>query len=415
MKKLSLLVFVLFSLQSFAQKAIRKYVEENITSIKNIEPDSLDFSDLEVIGKAIGDARIVMLGEQDHGDAPTFLAKTRLVKYLHEKKGFDVLAFESDFYALTEGWDAVEKKKDRMEGFLKHNIFSIWTNCTQCDDLFYNYISKTYETKFPIDIAGFDNQIHGRYSRENLKQFVDATLKKWQAPLVKSNEYKTFIEFLDSSKISRDTSKYNTFIKQLSQVIEQVPNKDIDSYQLFLLKSIREDFKSGLSFLKKQKDFMEIRDRQMAESLKWLADQKYRGRKIIVWAHSAHLAKKSELIMGNSNVKKSMGNFFTMDDDFRASTYVVGFASREGTAGRITLLNKFTVQKPLDNDFELWFPNELKYGFVDFKAFNSIEPKFSMSFRMKGIAHRSNFAPWNKVFDGVFYIRDMYPCEMIKD
>ncbi len=63
--------------------------------LKSIDPNETDFADLDGFGKAVGDARIVFLGEQTHGDGATFHAKTRLIKYLHETKGFDVLAFES--------------------------------------------------------------------------------------------------------------------------------------------------------------------------------------------------------------------------------------------------------------------------------------------------------------------------------
>ena len=105
MQKLIISLLLYIHLMNFAigQNQVKKFVEQTAVSISTIDPDSTNFSDLDVIGNAIGDSRIVMLGEQDHGDAPTFLAKTRLIKYLHEKIVFNVLAFESDFFGLNYG------------------------------------------------------------------------------------------------------------------------------------------------------------------------------------------------------------------------------------------------------------------------------------------------------------------------
>src|SRR5260370_1064257 len=71
------------------------WLKSHAAALRSIDPSDSDFSDLEPIRSAIGEARIVMLGEQTHGDGVTFHAKTRLIRFLHEQCGFDVLAFES--------------------------------------------------------------------------------------------------------------------------------------------------------------------------------------------------------------------------------------------------------------------------------------------------------------------------------
>jgi len=81
----TLVVFtiILLSSRASAQRLIKDYVIKNAVTLKSISPDSTDYTDLEAIGKAIGDAKIVMLGEQDHGDAATFSAKTSPVQVSH--------------------------------------------------------------------------------------------------------------------------------------------------------------------------------------------------------------------------------------------------------------------------------------------------------------------------------------------
>ncbi len=56
-------------------------------------PPDDDFTGLIPIGKAIGDARMVLLGEAMHGDGAAFLAKTRRIKFRHQRKRFDVIVW----------------------------------------------------------------------------------------------------------------------------------------------------------------------------------------------------------------------------------------------------------------------------------------------------------------------------------
>ena len=62
------------------------WLNQNAIPLRSIDPNDKDFSDLEPLVKAIGNARIVQLGEQTHGDGATFLAKTRLIKFLQKMK-----------------------------------------------------------------------------------------------------------------------------------------------------------------------------------------------------------------------------------------------------------------------------------------------------------------------------------------
>jgi erythromycin esterase-like protein len=86
-----------------------RWLAANAIVLRSIEPGNEDFADLEPLRQAVGDARIVQLGEQSHGDGATFHAKTRLIKFLHQKLDFDTLAFtaadgEAKIPWFAKGW-----------------------------------------------------------------------------------------------------------------------------------------------------------------------------------------------------------------------------------------------------------------------------------------------------------------------
>jgi erythromycin esterase len=57
--------------------------------------------DLEWLDEAIGDARVVAIGESAHGNREFYQLRHRLLRYLVERHGFDAYALESGF---VEGW-----------------------------------------------------------------------------------------------------------------------------------------------------------------------------------------------------------------------------------------------------------------------------------------------------------------------
>ena len=73
--------------QAQDQSARIDWLSRKVVPIRSIDPTIADddFADLKPLMAAIGKSRVVVLGEQSHGDGATFLAKGRLIKFLHQK------------------------------------------------------------------------------------------------------------------------------------------------------------------------------------------------------------------------------------------------------------------------------------------------------------------------------------------
>ena len=67
---------------------------------------------------------------------------------------------------------------------------------------------------------------------------------------------------------------------------------------------------------------------------------------------------------------------------------------------------------PEVNSFESWIPATVPYAFVDFKRYRKENPGVKTPFLMKGRGHVTDPAPWSDIFDGIFYIREMYFCSL---
>ena len=407
-KYLFFLQLLLITLPSSSQDAIKKFVQTNQISISTIADDTSKDDDLEPIGNAIGNASIVMLGEQDHGDAPAYLAKTRLIKYLHEKKGFNVLAFESDFFSLNEGWDKLPKQGQLIDTFLHKNITTLWTDCNSCQNLFYKYIPHTYASGNPLKITGFDSEVFFSHSSKYLYPALDSVLRSIKAPITLSPNYSSevitllqnwYINLSDSINIS----KINSYLAQIEKELKA--GLGSNNFWTILANNLFINVVKYQASSDKMKS-SQIRDSLMANNLKWLATVKYPKEKIIVWAANSHIRKYS----GNFpqpflNTVNSMGSIFTSDAALNQKTYVMGFTSLHGTAGRLGT-EKYKLNKPRKNSFENWINDGTKYAFVNFRNFSTKEELFFMS----GLGHNNYEGVWNKIYDGVFFIRDMYPC-----
>ncbi|WP_420553726.1 erythromycin esterase family protein [Tenacibaculum aiptasiae] len=406
MKKLTILLLFI----SFITKAqsVKNQILENLSEIKSVNPKDTNFSDLKKIGDAIGNSKIVFLGEQDHGDATAFEAKTRIIKYLHEKKGFNVLAFESDFFNIN-------KKSDENKPIeeIEKSIFSVWSKCVQVNPLF-SYI-KNQQKKNPITISGFDCQI-GQNLEEDRISFVSEMEKYIEKEIDVStiDNYNLFRETLkDVIFFVKKTKKKDAYFKKVKkktqkkffQTLIEI-KKGIKNKETFLFKNL-ENIESYAKMAWGNKEYRQGRDTQMGKNILWLVATKFPNEKIIFWAHSAHLVKGKSSI--NSYTKTSAGKY-AIDRLNANEVYSIGFSSRVGFTDRVSLntnIEGYKIINAQKEGFESWvYSKKLQYAFINFKALKNN----SETFHMKGSSHYSYKNNWLTAFDGIFYIDEISPC-----
>jgi erythromycin esterase len=153
----------------------------------------------------------------------------------------------------------------------------------------------------------------------------------------------------------------------------------------------------------------------MADNLYWLYHGKYAGKKMIVWAANGHIARH----MNTASPKLLFYNETTGNEIYKRlkdTVYALACTSYSGsfggTYGGAVAYNKHLIHTPHGECLENWVHSKgFNYGFIDFKKYKG-NSKFKMAGAMA--MHSETEARWGSIFDGVFYIRQMFPPDEIK-
>ena len=93
-------------------------------------------SDLQPLKETLAHARIVLLGEQSHGGGTTYEAKVRLIKFLHQEMGFEVMAFESGLYDCAKIKQQIDAGKPMGQAVL-NSMFYMYATSNEVQPLFH--------------------------------------------------------------------------------------------------------------------------------------------------------------------------------------------------------------------------------------------------------------------------------------
>lgn len=369
---------------------LETWVADHAVAVRSIDPMDEDFSDLEPLLDAIGSARVVQLGEPSHGAGSAFAAKVRLIKFLHQRMGFDVVAWESGLYDVESSEAGLRAGVDAVAS-ARRGIFPIWSTSEEIRPLF-EYAKESHAGPRPLVMAGFDANRTGRPYEEfpaELRSFVDAV----RDPALRDEAVRAVTAVIDAfdevsaysktglaqwAELSRAGTTGDALAEALAkweretgaalrpgpEAIERLEPAVARLTELFdrnaeafaeIAGDRRRGFMAralvnlGFQGAKLYEQFgvpapppiapvveENRRDALMAENLRWLIEEGYPDRKIIVWAHNAHVMNayyeaptfKTISLEPAPDTMKTMGVFLAewLGDD----VYTIGITAYEG-------------------------------------------------------------------------------------
>src|SRR5690625_999039 len=362
--------------------------------------------DLRALDKAVGDARIVLLGEQSHGDGAAFEAKTQIVEHLHRNHAFDVLAFEADFYALERAWRETRTEAD-VAALAKH-VYFFWRAGPQIDPL-WDLVRHRLHSERPLAITGIDPRHSGAYPKAHVARSLEAHLALQSVPQGDTwPRFRTLlVDLLEQEYAHRvDAGDRMHFLESLPRLREQLTGADDDS-------SFWRQELSNLAWTARNAWGEGGRDEGMGRNLAWLAKERYPDKKIIVWAHNFHIVRSADALYAHhppyareweDHPDTPLGEVAVREvgSEVRSIARIGGRGCPSPSAWSGDTSPRAELDPPLSGSLE----NELLALGVDHAYLDlTLEPE---AFTMSGAEHAVPInAPWGRVFDGVIYLREM--------
>ncbi len=192
-------------LAPFVSEEEISWIQEHHEPVSSLSAS--EYTDLQFLKPLLENKRIVQLGESGHGVRQYNQAKTRLIIFLHQEMGYNVLAFESGLYECFFTQKNLIKNSSGRE-MMQNSIFSVWST-NEVEELF-TYIAETQNTANPIILAGFDIQFSSVSGSEKRGTFFYDLIEGLDSAYAKS------IQLLDNNYRQKNFGNFDALLKDIN-------------------------------------------------------------------------------------------------------------------------------------------------------------------------------------------------------
>ena len=369
--------------------------------------------DYDALLDAVGDARIVMIGEATHGTHEFYRERALMTQRLIEDKGFSGVAVEADWpdayrinrYVRGEGAD--EDAAESLGDFARFPMW-MWRNADVLD--FIGCLCAHNDTQPPEKRAGF-------YGLDlySLRASIEAVLKYLikidpEAAQRARARYGCFDQFGDELQQYGYSAGFGltpTCERQVLAELVELQRKRSDyasrdgrvaagefffaSQNARLVKNAEEYYRV---MFKGRTESWNLRDEHMAQTVQELMaflDQWEKPPKLVLWAHNSHLGDARATDMGHYG-ELNLGQL--VRQHFGAEAVNIGFTTHTGTV---------TAASEWDGPPERKHVRQSLTGSYERMFHDSGIPRFLLSLRNPALAHALE-GPHLERAIGVLYI-----------
>ena len=295
--------------------------------------------------EAIGDAKIVLLGEASHGTSEFYTIRAQLTKQLIKEKGFSIIAVEGD-------WPPCFRVNQYLKGFDDMNInvrevlkaFNRWPTWMWANEEIVEFISwlklhnDTLEIGHKVGFYGLDlyslfestNEIVQQIKKQNLDSTLLDQANRVHACFEPYNEMPEHYA-LATAHFSHDCMNE---VGELFSSIESNNNlnpsdQEQDLHLIMNALVVKNAEKYYRTSIQDDAESWNVRDEHMVEAINRISNYFDVKKKIIIWEHNTHIGDARATTMVDEGML-NVGQLLRQQNKY-GDVFAVGFGTHHGS------------------------------------------------------------------------------------